>query len=360
MLSVQPAFLLFTYQKHATIAYWTVKHIHEALGYKAPVVAFTQQDPNLQCYDKLRQVAFVKGTTFDRKGNLNGYDAIKGITNCFSQMSKTFKNIDWFFKVDSDIILKDWNWINKRLSGKKAFGFCLSQDSHDWYGCFYGLHRDIIPMINDKTIEACDRKDTVPRCYYLPQDRFIGAVVRNNVDSDLIQYIKCPTGLASLYTSTQSMPVVTYSPVNLVVEKSSPTKTRDEKISIMEQTMEQLYYSMYVKDKEKGSMSKISSIGKSLIRAGTSITKTSLGFDVASKKQFSLRLQVCKTCPSGQVVLRDDGSPYTCGKMFKAMVDSGQKACGCVLNLKARDIKEKCPNGHWDDVDSGFESPANK
>lgn len=92
--------------------------------------------------------------------------------------------------------------------------------------------------------------------------------------------------------------------------------------------------------------------------AGRSVAKTTLGIDRASDEQFEARLAVCHRCPGGHATFKKDGGLHTCGPMLKSMADAGQQTCGCILNKKARDLKEDCPFGYWPTIDSSASPPS--
>ncbi|QDU33494.1 hypothetical protein KS4_15440 [Poriferisphaera corsica] len=70
--------------------------------------------------------------------------------------------------------------------------------------------------------------------------------------------------------------------------------------------------------------------------------------DRADESVYLKRLDVCRNCPGGYVVVNDAGGVQTCGHMLQSMISKGgKKPCGCILSQKARDIKEVCPFGYW-------------
>ncbi|QDU33059.1 hypothetical protein KS4_11000 [Poriferisphaera corsica] len=91
---------------------------------------------------------------------------------------------------------------------------------------------------------------------------------------------------------------------------------------------------------------KSTNVVKHVSHAGASVAKTSLGINRASKEQVTKRLAVCEKCPGDHAVWKN-GKLYTCGPMLESMKKEGKGTCGCVLNLKARDMAEECPFGWW-------------
>lgn len=86
--------------------------------------------------------------------------------------------------------------------------------------------------------------------------------------------------------------------------------------------------------------------------AAISTAKTSvLRRDRASDEHHAERLKVCQNCPGGHAVLGKDGEVRTCGSMLASLTIEGKSTCGCVLNTKARDVKQACPFGYWEEVD---------
>lgn len=90
----------------------------------------------------------------------------------------------------------------------------------------------------------------------------------------------------------------------------------------------------------------------------SSVAKTSvLRRDRVSDAFYRTRLDICKGCPGGHAKFHKNGSLSTCGPMIKSLRDEGQKTCGCVLNKKARDVKESCPLGYWPTLDGAAMQP---
>ena len=63
-----------------------------------------------------------------------------------------------------------------------------------------------------------------------------------------------------------------------------------------------------------------------------------------SDKEFEHRLNICRKC---KLAVRKNGKLHTCGPMLEELKQKGKKTCGCVLNKKAKDKRENCPNGYW-------------
>jgi len=88
---------------------------------------------------------------------------------------------------------------------------------------------------------------------------------------------------------------------------------------------------------------------KSLLRkalhAAKSVTQTQiLQQHRVTDEEFDRRLSVCKSCDHA---VMSQGEPRTCGKMIDALRDKNLPTCGCILNLKARDKREDCPQNKW-------------
>lgn len=76
-----------------------------------------------------------------------------------------------------------------------------------------------------------------------------------------------------------------------------------------------------------------------------SIAKTQLlRIDRVDDETHAARLAVCDACPE---VMRKKGKPHRCGPMYESWKQQGGSTCGCLLNLKARDVKQECPQGKW-------------
>ena len=80
--------------------------------------------------------------------------------------------------------------------------------------------------------------------------------------------------------------------------------------------------------------------------ASKSVAKTTLGIERASNEQVEARLNVCRQCPGGHAIWRDN-ELHTCGPMLESMRGAGKGTCGCILEKKARDLAEDCPFGWW-------------
>lgn len=80
--------------------------------------------------------------------------------------------------------------------------------------------------------------------------------------------------------------------------------------------------------------------------AAKSVAKTTLGIGRATDARVQARLDVCRQCPGGHAIWRDD-ELHTCGPMLESMRDAGKGTCGCILEKKARDLAEDCPFGWW-------------
>jgi len=79
--------------------------------------------------------------------------------------------------------------------------------------------------------------------------------------------------------------------------------------------------------------------------AGASVVKTQvLRIDRVDDESFAARLAVCAACPDA--VLKD-GKPHRCGPIYAAWKQEGGATCGCLLELKARDKTQACPQGKW-------------
>jgi hypothetical protein len=82
-----------------------------------------------------------------------------------------------------------------------------------------------------------------------------------------------------------------------------------------------------------------------VITAIKSIAKTQLlRIDRVDDDTQAARLAICDACP---VVVRKNGQPHRCGPMYESWKQQGGSTCGCLLNLKARDRQQECPQGKW-------------
>lgn len=82
-----------------------------------------------------------------------------------------------------------------------------------------------------------------------------------------------------------------------------------------------------------------------LLGGAKSIGKTQLlRIDRVDDDTHAARLAVCDACPE---VIRKKGKPHRCGPMYESWKRQGGATCGCLLNLKARDVKQECPQGKW-------------
>lgn len=107
-------------------------------------------------------------------------------------------------------------------------------------------------------------------------------------------------------------------------------------------------------DRSASRLSRVGNVLRGAARAARSVAKTSLGIDRASDEQVEARLGVCRACPGHHATFKQNGDLNTCGPMVKSIADAGLKTCGCVLNKKARDLKEDCPFGYWPKPDSSL------
>ncbi|WP_437956338.1 hypothetical protein WME76_33565 [Sorangium sp. So ce119] len=86
--------------------------------------------------------------------------------------------------------------------------------------------------------------------------------------------------------------------------------------------------------------------GRATAHGALSALRTSLGVGLLPRRAVEARLDVCRRCPGGLVVMRGD-DVSTCGKLLEVHREQGRSTCGCVLRLKAADAEEDCPNGWW-------------
>ena len=97
---------------------------------------------------------------------------------------------------------------------------------------------------------------------------------------------------------------------------------------------------------------RIGRVASRVSSAALSTAKTSLlRRDRVGDDHHAARLAVCEDCPGGHAVKGKDGSLRTCGPMLASLTVEGKSTCGCVLNQKARDLKQACPFGYWESVD---------
>lgn len=84
-------------------------------------------------------------------------------------------------------------------------------------------------------------------------------------------------------------------------------------------------------------------------KAALSVAKTTVGIDRLPEDQVEARLAICRQCPSGHARFDKNGDLFTCGSMLDELrkVNPESKACGCLLNKKARDATQSCPEGYW-------------
>ena len=78
--------------------------------------------------------------------------------------------------------------------------------------------------------------------------------------------------------------------------------------------------------------------------AAKSVAKTSVGIDRANDAVVEARLNVCRRC---EHAVWKNNDVHTCGPMLESLKGQNLPSCGCVLKLKARDLKEACPVGKW-------------
>ena len=98
-----------------------------------------------------------------------------------------------------------------------------------------------------------------------------------------------------------------------------------------------------------GVLQQAANVARSGAQAALSVAKTTAGIDRLPDDQVEARLAICRQCPSGHARFDRRGNLSTCGSMLESMrkADPNSKACGCVLNKKARDASQHCPEGHW-------------
>lgn len=92
------------------------------------------------------------------------------------------------------------------------------------------------------------------------------------------------------------------------------------------------------KRKRGGVISAVANGAKSIIKTQL------LQIDRVDDETHAARLATCDGCPD---VIRKKGKPHRCGPMYESWKQQGGATCGCLLNLKARDIKQECPQGKW-------------
>lgn len=98
---------------------------------------------------------------------------------------------------------------------------------------------------------------------------------------------------------------------------------------------------------KKKSNNKAKNIIKSVSHGLKSSIKTKIfNIDVSPEDVYKERLNTCGNCPGKHAIYRN-GALYSCGPMLKSMTDNNEPTCGCILSIKAKDTKEKCPMGYW-------------
>ena len=139
------------------------------------------------------------------------------------------------------------------------------------------------------------------------------------------------------------------------LQKSAETKGQtyyDEVVSKAYKTDDTFVYlqpDVYLELRKKYSPSiptQISNVISSVATATKSIVKTSLGIDVVDDQEFNRRLNICRQCPGSHAIFKN-GNLHTCGKMLESARNKGERTCGCVLNQKAKDKSQHCPNDYW-------------
>ena len=97
---------------------------------------------------------------------------------------------------------------------------------------------------------------------------------------------------------------------------------------------------------------RLSRVAGGVSTAAISTAKTQLlRRDRVGDGHHAARLNVCRSCPGGHATLSRHGTPRTSGPMLASLTVKGQPTCGCVLTQKARDLKQACSFGCWEQVD---------